>query len=75
MPTPVFSPPPLLVNVKQACRILSVGVTRIYELIGTDAIRSCCIGRSRPIEYASLKEYVKQQLDHSTADKQEVPHV
>ena len=66
MSTPVFSPPPLLVSVKQACRILSIGETRMYELLGNNSVRSCNLGRSRLIEYASLKAFVKQQLDNSS---------
>ena len=65
----VFTPPPLLVSVKQACRILSVGETRMYELLGTNAIRSCNLGRSRLIEYASLKQFVKTQLENSNGSE------
>jgi hypothetical protein len=41
--------------------------TRMYELLGSNAIRSCNLGRSRLIEYASLKAFVKQQLDSCNA--------
>ena len=48
MSTPVFSSPPLLVSVKQACRILSVGETRMYELLGTNTISVLQSGQITP---------------------------
>ena len=47
----------------------------MYELLGNNTIRSCNLGRSRLVEYASLKQFVKQQLDNSNPATSEASHV
>jgi excisionase family DNA binding protein len=46
---------PLAVSPRRACRLLSVGNTRLYELIAAGEIESYRDGRSRRITMASIR--------------------
>jgi excisionase family DNA binding protein len=52
-------PEPLLVNVKEACRMLHVGRSTFYKLIQTGEIGTVHIGASRRIVVADLVAYVE----------------
>jgi hypothetical protein len=65
---------PLLVGPKGACRLLSCGNTRLYELLNSGAIVSFRDGRSRKIVVASIKGYIDRHLAAaSAADKNNNP--
>jgi excisionase family DNA binding protein len=53
---------PLAVSPRQACRILSVGNTRLYELIAAGEIESYLDGRSRRITMASIRTRIARLL-------------
>jgi len=47
--------PPLLVSPKQACRLLNLGMTSLYELLDAGELKSVRVGRRRLINYASCQ--------------------
>lgn len=47
---------PLAVSPAEAARILGIGRTHLYELIGTGALRSVRLGSRRLIPIAALEE-------------------
>ncbi|GGR78484.1 hypothetical protein GCM10010169_23330 [Micromonospora fulviviridis] len=49
---------PLLLTVEEAARELGIGRSRMFELIGSGAVDSVKVGRSRRIPTAALGEYV-----------------
>jgi excisionase family DNA binding protein len=53
---------PPVVRPKVACRLLSVGETRLYELINNDEIESFRDGASRKITTRSIHAYIERQL-------------
>lgn len=57
MPTPQFSPPPILISVEQAALLAGVGRTMLYTLMASNAVRSVRVGRRRLVEYKSLKSW------------------
>jgi excisionase family DNA binding protein len=68
----------LAVKPKLACKALSVGLTRIYELLKTGELESYSDGRSRKITTASIRAYVARRImtahaQRSTSDRGEEP--
>jgi excisionase family DNA binding protein len=53
---------PLAVSPRHACRLLSVGNTRLYELIAAGEIESYRDGRSRRITVASIRTRIARLL-------------
>jgi excisionase family DNA binding protein len=53
---------PLVVSPKQACQLLSIGTTRLYELLASGALASYHEGRARRISMASIVAHVNRQL-------------
>jgi excisionase family DNA binding protein len=53
---------PIAVKPKTACRMLDVGLTRLYELLGERELESYTDGRSRKITTASIHDYVARRL-------------
>ena len=53
--------PPLAYSFKEACRITSIGRTRMYELAKTNQITVIKIGRRTLIDAESLKRLVTAQ--------------
>ncbi len=49
-------PPPMLVSIKEARRLIGVGHTRIYDLINAGALETVRIGKRRMIRYSSLQK-------------------
>jgi excisionase family DNA binding protein len=49
---------PLAVSPRQACRLLGIGNTRLYELIGAGELVSYHEGRARRITMASIRARV-----------------
>src|SRR5438105_339336 len=50
---------PLVVSPRQACQLLSVGLTRLYELLNKGRLDSFMVGRSRRITVASIHAYIE----------------
>ncbi len=53
----------VLLSVDEAAGALSLGRTRVYELVMKGDIASIKLGRTRRIPVAALREYVSRQLD------------
>lgn len=47
--------PPILVTIPEACRLIGIGRTRLYELIREQRIEGVKIGKRTLIRYASLE--------------------
>ena len=46
----------------QACQMLGIGRTRLYELLAKDELRSYCDGKSRKITVDSIHDFVARRL-------------
>ena len=46
---------PLYVRPKEACRLLGIGLTRLYQLLNDRTLESILIGRTRLITMVSIK--------------------
>ena len=57
----------LLVRPKQACEMLSIGQTRLFELLNNNELQSFEDGGGRWISVASIKGYVARQLEQARA--------
>jgi excisionase family DNA binding protein len=57
---------PLAVRPRDACRLLSVGNTRLYQLIGSGELETYLDGRARRITMASIKQYIARRLTAAT---------
>jgi excisionase family DNA binding protein len=53
---------PLAVSPRQACVLLGVGITRLYELIGNGELQSYRDGRARRITTESIRRRVARLL-------------
>jgi excisionase family DNA binding protein len=53
---------PLAVPPRQACELLSVGLTRLYQLMNAGELESFHIGRARRITTASISAYIERQI-------------
>lgn len=51
-------PTPLTVRVETAMRMLGLGRTKFYELIGTGEIETIKVGKSRLVVFESLQRFV-----------------
>jgi hypothetical protein len=54
--------PPLVVRPGQACAMLSIGLTRCYELMNAGELESFKDGKSRKITVASITAYIDRRL-------------
>jgi len=59
---------PLAVSPRQACVLLNVGLTRLYELLGSGELESYLDGRSRRITMRSIRRRIKRLLKDSGAE-------
>jgi excisionase family DNA binding protein len=59
---------PLAVSPRQACVLLNVGLTRLYELLGSGELESYLDGRSRRITMRSIHRRIKRLLKDSGAE-------
>lgn len=48
----------ILLTPVEAAKALSVGRSKIYELMGCGALRSVRIGRSRRVSVAAIRDYL-----------------
>jgi excisionase family DNA binding protein len=62
---------PLAVPPRLACQLLSVGLTRLYELLNAGELESFHIGRARRITLASIHAYI--ELNRSAACRGQIP--
>jgi excisionase family DNA binding protein len=53
---------PLVVRPRQACEMLAIGLTRLYELLNEGALESYLHGGSRRITIASIRAYIDRHL-------------
>jgi excisionase family DNA binding protein len=53
--------PPLVVRVPEACRLLGVSRSVLYELIRADAVPSFTVGAARLLPVDGLREWVDRQ--------------
>jgi excisionase family DNA binding protein len=53
---------PLAVSPRQACRLLNLGNTRLYQLIGNGELESYREGRARKITMHSIRARHERQL-------------
>jgi hypothetical protein len=60
---------PLVVSQKTACLMMSVGPTRLYELLNTGELESFRDGASRKITLASIKARVDRCLARAKAEE------
>ena len=60
--TPRTSTPPLAVSAKEAARLLSVSVSKLYELLRTGELDSYADGCSRRVTMASIVGYIERRL-------------
>ena len=54
----VSAPPPLLVNVRQACQMLGLGRTSIHHLVRSGQLKPVRIGSSVRFSVEHLREFV-----------------
>ena len=52
---------PLLLTVPQVAKRLSLGRTKIYELIATERLPAVCFGRAKRIQPVSLKRWLESR--------------
>ena len=52
---------PIAVTVKQACEALSLGTTKVYELIGKGDLETVKIGRATRVKVASIKRLAEAE--------------
>jgi len=57
----------LLVRVEEAARLLSIGRTRVYDLVRTGALESVKIFGARRIPRSSIEKYVATLIQESEA--------
>jgi hypothetical protein len=57
----------LVVRPKQACAMLSIGMTRLFELLNQKELESFREGGGRWITTQSLRNYVARQVERSAA--------
>ena len=62
---------PLVVRPRDACRLLSIGNTRLYEMIGAGELESYRDGRGRRITVESIRRYIARRLAASGASDTE----
>ena len=54
-------PQPMLLNVTQVAKMLSLGRTKVYELIATRQLPAVRFGRAVRVSSASLQRWIEKQ--------------
>jgi excisionase family DNA binding protein len=55
----------IALSIKEACRLSSLGRTKLYQLISTNALPSYKIGRRRVVFRQELEQALKKSLPHA----------
>ena len=55
----------LVVRPKQACQILAIGPTRLFELLNRNELESFRDGGGRWISVESIRHYVRRRLEEA----------
>jgi excisionase family DNA binding protein len=53
---------PLAVRPADACRLLAIGNTRLYQLLEMGELESYFDGRARKILLSSIKDYIRRRM-------------
>ena len=61
LPEPAI-PLPLAVPPREAARLLSISLRRIYSLLSAGALESYCDGRTRRIPVKAIEAYIARRL-------------
>jgi len=67
-------PPPLAVPPPEAARLLSLSVSRIYQMMRSGELKNYTDGRTRRIPMVSIHDYVARRLAASADNWQQWPH-
>jgi excisionase family DNA binding protein len=65
MPSPHTPTPPIAVSAKEAARLLSISLSKLYELMRNDDVQSYVDGCSRRVTMSSIHGYVERRLAES----------
>lgn len=57
----LFDPTPVLLTIPEAARLLSIGRTLTYELIGAGELETVHIGRAVRVPVAAVHEFVERR--------------
>lgn len=60
----------LLLTAEEAANVLSIGRTKVYELIALGELESVTVGRSRRVPVASLARFVERLHHDEHIDQQ-----
>ena len=58
----------LTVTVKEACEALSIGRSKLYEMLGEQRLDSICLGRRRLITTESIRALVDAARTSASSD-------
>ncbi|MDP2291251.1 MAG: helix-turn-helix domain-containing protein [Actinomycetota bacterium] len=61
-------------TVNQAAELLSLGRTKVYQLLDTGALQSIRIGAARRVPLWAVRQFVRTQLEAGTGDVTPVVH-
>lgn len=61
-PAPLPSVAPLVVTPREACRLLSVCLSRLYVMLRSGELDNFYCGRARRIPLRAIEEYIARQL-------------
>jgi excisionase family DNA binding protein len=61
VPSTVPATPPQLLSIPEVARILSIGRTKVYDLIKRDGLPTVKIGSSHRVSATSLKTWIEQR--------------
>jgi excisionase family DNA binding protein len=59
--TPESTPAPLCVRVKVAARMMGIGRTKLYELIGSGEVETIKVGKATLVTTASLNAMIERR--------------
>ena len=57
-----------LLKVEEAAQLLSLGRSKLYQLVLAGAIPSVRIGRSRRVPVAAIEEYIRKLVAEQTGE-------
>lgn len=60
-------PPPIFASVHETKRLLSLGSTRVYELMNANELEKVKAGAKTLITVASIQRYAKKLIDEAAA--------